>query len=86
MILNHLWGLYSHPRQEWRSINSGRENLIYGISHILIISLFPAICCYFSAVYLGWYVTLDQLTTLPAYTAAVVSVVLYLAMVSGVFL
>jgi hypothetical protein len=86
MILNHLWGLHSHPRQEWLSIDKQHENILYGVSHILITGLIPAICSYFSAVYLGWYINFEELSTLSPQAALLTSVAMYILLVSGVFL
>jgi hypothetical protein len=85
MILNHLWGLYSNPQDEWRSIDAKHESMIYSMSHILVIALVPAICSYFSAVYLGWYLSFDEVTTLPPLTALGASLTLYALLVCAVF-
>jgi len=54
MILNHLWGIYAHPLEEWQTIDNRHESLTYSLSHILLIALFPSIMGYYSSVYLGW--------------------------------
>ena len=84
MILNHLWGLHAHPHKEWQSIRSRREEILYSISHILLIALIPAICSYFSAVYLGWYVNLEEVITLSPKVALLASVAMYFLLVGGV--
>lgn len=86
MILNHLWGLYSHPRDEWRSINESKETLIYSISHIVIIALVPVICCFFSSVYLGWYPSLEPTNKVPMLNALFACVILYFLLILGTFL
>ncbi|TLU64214.1 YIP1 family protein [Thalassotalea litorea] len=54
MILNHIWGIYAHPRQEWNEIDSRHEGIAYSMAHILIVALIPAICGYFAAAHIGW--------------------------------
>lgn len=83
MILNHLWGLYSHPQDEWRNIVDSKETLIYSISHVLLIALVPTICSFFSAVYLGWHLSLAPSTKVPVFNAIGACVVLYLLLVFG---
>ena len=51
MILNHLWGIYTHPKEEWQAIDKRHENYFYALSHIAIIALIPAIVGYFSVVF-----------------------------------
>jgi hypothetical protein len=85
MILNHLWGLYGHPQDELHSIDQEQENLIYSVSHILIIALIPTICTYFSAVYLGWHINLGEVGFVAPLKALIASVVVYALMIGGVF-
>lgn len=86
MILNHLWGLYSHPNDEFQAINNARESFIYSLSHILITALVPTICCFFSAVYLGWYLSLEATSKLPLLKALGGALLIYAVLVIGVFL
>ncbi len=41
MILGHLFGLYTHPKQEWRAIDKEHEGVQSSLSHILLIALLP---------------------------------------------
>ena len=46
MILNHLWGLYAHPKNEWHSLDTQPENISHTLAHLLLVALiwfFPAI-------------------------------------------
>jgi len=54
MILNHLWGLYAHPKEEWHTIDARHESFRYSLIHILLVALIPSVCAYYSAVHLGW--------------------------------
>ena len=84
MILNHLWGLYSHPDAQWRAIHARHEHIVYSISHLALVALVPAICSYFSVVYLGWYDAHDQLVTLSSGSGLAMALTLYVALLTGV--
>ena len=51
MILNHLMGLYTHPKQEWHTIEKNHEALKSSLSHVVLIALIPAICSYIATAY-----------------------------------
>ncbi|WP_395344217.1 Yip1 family protein [Ningiella sp. W23] len=54
MILNHLWGIYRSPKQEWQNIDKQKESYFYALSHILVVSIIPAGMAYYASAYLGW--------------------------------
>jgi len=54
MILNHLMGLYTHPKQEWHAIEQNHEALKSSLSHVLLIALIPAVCSFIATAYIGW--------------------------------
>ena len=54
MILNHIWGLYAHPVQEWKSIDSKRESFFYSCSHVLLVAILPCLAAYYASAHLGW--------------------------------
>ena len=86
MILKHLWGLYTHPKEEWHNLQQNHENLLYSASHILLIALIPAICSFFTSVYLGWTLNGEPLPLKTPFNGAFASLAIYLLMVFGVFL
>mgnify|MGYP005995475255 CR=1 FL=1 len=85
MILNHLWGLYAHPVEEWHSIDDRHESFKYSMSHIMIIALIPAISAYFSLTSIGWSVGVGERLFLPTNSALMLSVGMYFALIAGVF-
>lgn len=85
MILNHLWGLYAHPHDEWHAIDERHESLRNSLSHILIVALVPCVCAYYSAVYIGWSIGVGQPIRLTTESAMLLSVAMYLALIAGVF-
>ena len=85
MILNHLWGLYAHPKEEWQTIDARHESFGYSMSHILLIALVPSIMGYFSSVYLGWSVGVGDRIFLTESSAMLLAISMYFALIAGVF-
>ncbi|WP_414827854.1 Yip1 family protein [Alteromonas sp. H39] len=84
MILNHLVGIYTHPKEEWQSIDRKHENYFYALSHIAVIALIPAIVAYYSAAYLGWSIGAGDLIKLTPQSALGMAVGMYLGLIAGV--
>ncbi|WP_286233082.1 Yip1 family protein [Thalassotalea sediminis] len=85
MILNHIWGLYAHPKEEWHTIEKRHESLLYSLVHILTVALIPAICSYFAAAHIGWSIGTGSVIKLGESSAMAMSVAMYLGIVVGVF-
>lgn len=86
MILNHVWGLFSHPQQEWESIRDEpcTVTMCY-VRHVLILAAVPAISAYIGAVQVGWSVGAEETTKLTASSALPIAVAFYLAMLAAVY-
>ena len=50
MILNHLIGIYTHPKEEWQTIDTKHETYFYALTHIAFIALIPSLVAYYSKV------------------------------------
>lgn len=85
MILNHLWGLYAHPKEEWHTIDERHESFKYSFIHILLVALIPSLCAYYSAVHLGWSVGVGKPLKLTSDSALLLSAAMYFALIVGVF-
>lgn len=85
MILNHIWGLYAHPKDEWQTIEKRHESLTYSLMHILVISLIPAICGYYAAAHIGWTIGVGDPIKISQSSAQLMAVAMYCALVVGVF-
>ncbi|WP_286262649.1 Yip1 family protein [Thalassotalea atypica] len=85
MILNHIWGLYAHPKEEWETIEKRHESLMYSLAHILTIALIPAICGYYAAAHIGWTIGVGEPIKLTETSAMVMSVGMYISLILGVF-
>ncbi len=85
MILNHLWGLYAHPKEEWQTIDARHESLKFSLIHILLVALIPWVCAYFSAVHIGWSIGVGEPISLTPESAIKMAVAMYVALILGVF-
>ena len=84
MILNHLWGLYTHPKEEWHTIDERHESYFYSLSHIAIISLIPALMSYYASAHLGWSIGVGEVIKLSKNSAMVMSIAMYFGLMAGV--
>jgi hypothetical protein len=87
MILNHIWGLYAHPKEEWHTIDHHHESLSYSLVHLMFIALIPAVSAYISATMIGWNFGSSTSSTIMLTTesALVMSVGMYFTLIGGVF-
>ncbi|MFT7006228.1 MAG: hypothetical protein ACJAXJ_000736 [Colwellia sp.] len=85
MILNHIWGLYAHPKDEWQTIEKRHESLMYSLVHILVVALIPAICGYYAAAHIGWTIGVGDPIKLSQSSSQIMAVAMYFALVLGVF-
>ncbi len=85
MVLNHIWGLYAHPKAEWETIEKRHEGIIYSLIHISIIALIPAICGYYAAAHIGWTIGVGEPIRITESSAQIMAVAMYLGLISGVF-
>jgi hypothetical protein len=85
MILNHIWGLYAHPKDEWQTIEKRHESLMYSLMHILVVALIPAICGYYAAAHIGWTIGVGDPIKISQSSAQMMAVSMYGALVGGVF-
>ncbi|MGF1717064.1 Yip1 family protein [Photobacterium chitinilyticum] len=85
MILGHLFGLYTHPKQEWRTIDKEHEGVQSSLSHILLIALLPPTFAFISSVFIGWRIGVGEPIFLTQSSALGMSVAMYFALIAGVF-
>ncbi|WP_133406425.1 Yip1 family protein [Parashewanella tropica] len=85
MILNHLMGLYTQPKQEWHNIEKNHESLKSSLSHVLLVALIPAICAYIGSAHIGWNpVASAEKLFLTSHSAVLMSVGMYFGLIIGV--
>lgn len=85
MILNHLMGLYTHPKQEWHAIEKNHEALKSSLSHVILIALIPAVCSFIATAYIGWNPGSGDPIYLTPQSAMFMSVGMYFGLIAGVF-
>ena len=85
MILNHIWGLYAHPKDEWQTIEKRHESLMYSLMHILVVALIPAICSYYATAHIGWTIGVGDPIKISQSSAQVMAISMYFALIGGVF-
>ncbi|PSW03888.1 Yip1 family protein [Photobacterium lipolyticum] len=85
MILGHLFGIYTHPKQEWRTIDKEHDGVNSSLSHILLIAMLPPIFAFISSVFLGWKIGAGDPIYLTQSSALGMSIAMYFALVGGVF-
>jgi hypothetical protein len=85
MILNHIWGLYAHPKEEWHTIEQRHESLRYSLLHILLVALIPVVCCYYATVHIGWSVGVGDPIRISKSSAQVMAASMYFGLLAGVF-
>ncbi len=85
MILNHIWGLFAHPVDEWKAIDQRHESIRFALGHILIVALLPCAAAYYASVHLGWSVGTGYATFLTESSALVMAIAMYAAMIVGTF-
>ncbi|ALM90084.1 MULTISPECIES: Yip1 family protein [Alteromonas] len=83
MLLNHVIGMYTHPKEECRNIDRRQETFFYAFSHIAIIALIPTIVAYYSTVYTGWSMG-GELIKLSESSALLMATGMYFGLVAGV--
>ncbi len=85
MILNHIWGLYAHPVDEWKTIDQRHESITFSLTHILLIALIPCAAAYYASAHLGWSIGARELTYLTQSSAVTMAVAMYVGIIAAVF-
>jgi hypothetical protein len=86
MILSHVWGLLSHPEEEWKSIR--KENCTIGkcyCSHVLLLAAIPPLAGYIGTTQVGWQVVSREVQKLTPESALWIAILSYLTILVAVF-
>ncbi len=86
MIPNHILNVYNPHKNQLQNTKNNKKNLYYYILHIVMVSLIPAFSAYYASVYIGWSINTDEPIKLTPYYAAMMSVSLYITLITGVFI
>ncbi|EGN76288.1 Protein of unknown function (DUF1282) [Idiomarina sp. A28L] len=85
MILNHIWGLYAHPVEEWKTIDQRHESLRFSLTHILLVALIPCLVAYYASAHLGWSIGARESIYLTQNSAIAMAIAMYVGIIAGVF-
>ena len=85
MFIQHLFGLFSHPHQEWSAIKNENYSMsrVY-IAHVALMALIPAISLYIGMTQVGLSLTGDEFMKLTPARAFPLSFAYYLALLAAV--
>ncbi|EAT13737.1 YIP1 family protein [Bermanella marisrubri] len=86
MLLSHMFGMFTHPDQEWAEIRKEhtQPTRLY-IAYVGILALISPICAYVATTQIGWTVGDGNLVKFTQESALPLVVMTYLAMLVGVF-
>lgn len=83
--MQHVWGLLSHPENEWKAIR--KQGCPIGtcyILHIMVLAAIPPVCGYIGTTEVGWHVGAREFKLVPE-SARLIAVLYYLAMLVALF-
>lgn len=86
MLLNHVWGLFAHPEDEWKTIRKERCTVTRCYcSHVLILAAIPAIAGYIGTTQVGWSVPGGrEIHKLTPQSALQIAILFYFTMLAAV--
>jgi hypothetical protein len=86
MVLEHVWGMFAHPKEEWQSLRASPCSIghCYAV-HVLILAAIPAISGYIGTTQFGWQIGAGDPIKLTQQSALVIAFVYYAAMLVGVY-
>lgn len=85
MILNHVIGMFIHPRAEWEKIRE--QSCSVGrcmLGHVLLLAAVPPVAGYIGTTQIGWQIGAREAVRLTPESGLLLSVAYYFAMVVGV--
>lgn len=87
MVLQHVWGLFAHPKKEWEAIRDDQCTIgkCYAV-HVLILAAIPAVSGFIGTTQIGWHIGSGDPTKLTTSSATLLAIAYYAAMLVGVFL
>ncbi|TGN38778.1 Yip1 family protein [Marinobacter confluentis] len=86
MLLNHAFGLFKNPDNEWAEIRKEHAppRRLY-VAYVFVLAAIGPICAYISTSHFGWTVGNDRLIKFTEISAMQLSILTYLAILVGVF-
>lgn len=86
MILNHVWGLFAHPEEEWKEIRGERCTVTRCYcSHVLFLAAIPALAGFIGTTQVGWQIGQHEVNYLSFGSALGIALLFYIGMLVAVF-
>ncbi|MEE3927116.1 Yip1 family protein [Pseudomonas viridiflava] len=84
-MIHHVWGLFTHPDQEWKQIRSEDESIghLY-LSHTLILAAIPVVSAYIGTTQVGWVIGERPPVMLTHGSVIWMAIMSYVSMLAGV--
>lgn len=84
-MINHVWGLFTHPEREWQQIRKEDESIrhIY-LTHTLLLAAIPPLCAYIGTTQVGWMIGQRAPVMLTQSSAFGMAMMSYLTLLAGV--
>ena len=84
-MINHVWGLFAHPGQEWQEI-TGEERKVghLHLGEVMVLAAIPAISAFIGTTQVGWSIGGGEAVKLTEGSALQLTLLSYLAMLAGV--
>ena len=87
MLLHHIYGLFTHPREEWHDIEKERsDNKVLYQGYVAILALIPVVCGYIGTVKVGWTIGNDELVRLSPDSGLILCSLSYMALLVSIFI
>jgi hypothetical protein len=84
-MINHVWGLFAHPGQEWQEITGEERNVGHlHLGEVLVLAAIPAISAFIGTTQVGWSIGGGDAVKLTESSAFQLTLLSYLAMLAGV--
>jgi hypothetical protein len=83
--MQHVWGLLSHPTDEWKAIR--KEGCPIGkcyVAHIMLLAAIPPISGYIGTTKIGWQVGAREAVKLTPDSAFTIAILYYIVLLIGV--
>jgi hypothetical protein len=86
MILHHVWGLLTHPEQEWKAVRKEHTGIVRSyLTHALWLAAIPVIAGYIGTTRVGWQVTAREVHKLTSESALPMAIASYVTLLLAVF-
>ncbi|MGE0385269.1 MAG: Yip1 family protein [Gammaproteobacteria bacterium] len=85
MLVQHLWGLFTSPAQQWRAIKDARMPISRTLFYVAVLAAIPAICGYVGTTSFGWQVGTAPVIKLSRQSAGLISIAYFAVILVAVF-